>query len=208
MSAKGTIMAERTAEIHDELQEAHAKSGSKWVAVYIAILAVALAITGMGASNAMKDMLSNNIEASNLWAFFQAKTIRKTSVDVAADEFALLLAANPNMPDAAKKQIEDMIKRYKTTSARYESEPDTKEGRKELIAKAKEKEQERDKAQRKDPYFDFAEALIQIAIVLASVSLITRTQLLLVMSMIMAGFGMFLSFNGFTLLVKLSFLEH
>lgn len=67
-------MAERTAEIHEELQEAHEKSGSKWVAVYIAILAVALAITGMGASNAMKDMLSNNIEAANLWSFFQAKT--------------------------------------------------------------------------------------------------------------------------------------
>jgi len=201
-------MAERTAEIHEELQEAHEKSGSKWVAVYIAILAVALAITGMGASNAMKDMLSNNIEASNLWSFFQAKTIRKTSIDVAADEFGLILAANPNMPEAARKQIEDTIKRYKATSARYESEPDTKEGRKELIARAKEKEKARDTAQRKDPYFDFAEALIQIAIVLASVSLITRTSLLLIVSFAMAGGGIFLTANGFLLFAKLAFLEH
>lgn len=201
-------MAERTAEIHEELQEAHEKSGSKWVAVYIAILAVALAITGMGASNAMKDMLSNNIEASNLWSFFQAKTIRKTSIDVAADEFGLILAANPNMPDAARRQIEDTIKRYKATSARYESEPDTKEGRRELIARAKEKERARDTAQRKDPYFDFAEALIQIAIVLASVSLITRTSLLLIVSFAMSGLGIFLSANGFLLFAKLAFLEH
>lgn len=201
-------MVERTAEIHEELQEAHEKSGSKWVAVYIAILAVALAITGMGASNAMKDMLSNNIEASNLWSFFQAKTIRKTSIDVAADEFGLILAANPNMPEAARKQIEDTIKRYKATSARYESEPDTKEGRKELIARAKEKEKARDTAQRKDPYFDFAEALIQIAIVLASVSLITRTSLLLIVSFAMAGGGIFLTANGFLLFAKLAFLEH
>jgi hypothetical protein len=200
-------MAERTAEIHEELQEAHEKSGNKWVAVYIAVLAVALAITGMGASNAMKDMLSNNIEASNLWSFFQAKTIRKTSIDVAADEFALLLVANPNMPDAAKKQIEDTIKRYKTTAARYESEPATKEGRKELVVRAKEKEQGRDMAQRRDPYFDFAEALIQIAIVLASVSLITRTSLLLIVSFAMSGAGMFLSANGFLLFTKLAFLE-
>ncbi len=201
-------MAERTAEIHEELQEAHEKSGSKWVAVYIAILAVALAITGMGASNAMKDMLSSNIEASNLWTFFQAKTIRKTSIDATADQLTLILAANPNMTDAAKKQVEDMIKRYKATSARYESEPETKEGRKELIARAKEKEAARDTAQRKDPYFDFAEALIQIAIVLASVSLITRTSLLLIVSFAMSGAGMFLSLNGFLLFVRLGFLEH
>lgn len=201
-------MAERTAEIHEELQEVHEKSGKKWVAVYIAVLAVGLAITNMGASNAMKDMLSNNIEAANLWAFFQAKTIRKTTVDVAADEFALLLAANPAMPDAAKKQIEDTIKRYKATAARYETEPDTKEGRKELIVRAKEKEKERDKAQRKDPYFDFAEALIQIAIVLASVSLIAGSRLLLIVSAVMAIAGGFLSVNGFALLVHVSFLEH
>lgn len=201
-------MAERTAEIHDELQEAHEKSGNKWVAVYIAILAVALAITGMGASNAMKDMLSNNIEASNLWSFFQAKTIRKTSIDAAADQMGLILAANPNMPDAARKQIEDTIKRYKANSARYESEPDTKEGRKELVARAKEKEKARDKAQRRDPYFDFAEALIQIAIVLASVSLITRTSLLLIVSFAMSGAGIFLTANGFLLFAKLAFLEH
>jgi hypothetical protein len=201
-------MAERSAEIHEELQEAHEKSGSKWVAVYIAMLAVALAITGMGASNAMKDMLSNNIEASNLWAFFQAKTIRKTSIDAAADQFGLILAANPNMSEAARKQIEATVKRYRDTSARYETEPDTREGRKELVARAKEKEQARDMAQRRDPYFDFAEALIQIAIVLASVSLITRTSLLLIVSFAMSGLGMFLSANGFLLFAKLAFLEH
>jgi hypothetical protein len=201
-------MAERSAEIHEELQEVREKGGSKWVAVYIAILAVALAIIGMGASNAMKDMLSNNIEASNLRSFFQAKTIRKTSIDVAADEFALILAANPNMPEAAKKQVEDMIKRYKATSARYESEPETGEGRKELAARAKEKGAARDTAQRRDPYFDFAEALIQIAIVLASVSLITRTSLLLIVSFAMSGAGILLSANGFLLFTRLAFLEH
>lgn len=201
-------MAERKAEIHEELQEAHEKGGSKWVAVYIAMLAVALAITGMGASNAMKDMLANNIEASNLWAFFQAKTIRKTNVDAAADNMGLILAANPNMPDAAKKQIEDTIKRYRAASARYESEPETGEGRKELAARATEKAKARDIAQRKDPYFDFAEALIQIAIVLASVSLITRTSLLLIVSFAMSGLGIFLSANGFLLFAKIGFLEH
>ncbi len=86
-------MAERSAEIHEELQEVAEKSeGKKWVAVYIAVLAVMLAITNMGASNSMKDMLSNNIYASNYWAFFQAKTIRQTTLRVAADDLSVLAA--------------------------------------------------------------------------------------------------------------------
>jgi len=202
-------MAERTAEIHEELQEVHEKSGGKkWVAVYIAVLAVMLAITNMGASNSMKDMLSNNIYASNYWAFFQAKTIRQTTLRVAADDLSVLASAFPNMPESARKHLEDQAKRYRDTAARYESDPKEGDGRKELMAKAQSFEKEREKAQRKDPYFDFAEALIQIAIVLASVSLIAGSRLLLVVSIVMAVAGAFLSFNGFTLAVSVSFLEH
>jgi hypothetical protein len=200
-------MAERTAEIHEELQEIHEKSGKKWVAVYIAVLAVVLAITSMGGSNSMKDMLNSNIEASNYWAFFQAKTIRQTTLRVAADDLAILAAVNPTMPEAAKKQLDDTMKRYRDTAARYESDPKEGDGRKELMAKAKQFEAEREKAQRKDPYFDFAEALLQIAIVLASVSLIAGSRLLLVVSMVMAIGGAFLSLNGFLLLVKIGFME-
>ena len=202
-------MAERGDEIHEELQEIHEKSGGKkWVAVYIAVLAVALAITNMGASNSMKDMLSNNIHASNYWAFFQAKTIRQTTLRVAADDLSVLASAFPNMPEVAKKQLEDQAKRYRDTAARYESDPKEGDGRKELMAKAQAHEKDRDKAQRKDPYFDFAEALIQIAIVLASVSLIAGSRLLLVVSIVMAIAGGFLSLNGFTLAVAVGFLEH
>ena len=201
-------MAERTGEIHEELQEVHEKSGKKWVAVYIAVLAVALAITNMGASNAMKDMLTNNIYASNYWSFFQAKTIRQTTLRVAADDLSVLASAFPNMPEAARTNLEAAAKRYRDTAARYESDPKEGDGRKELMAKAKAFEQEREIAQRKDPYFDFAEALIQIAIVLASVSLIAGSRLLLVVSFAMAIAGGLLSLNGFTLLVKVAFFEH
>jgi len=201
-------MAERTGEIHEELQEVHEKSGKKWIAVYIAVLAVALAITNMGASNAMKDMLTNNIYASNYWAFFQAKTIRQTTLRVAADDLSVFASAFPNMPEAAKKQLDDQARRYRDTAARYESDPKEGDGRKELMAKAQAFEKDREIASRKDPYFDFAEALIQIAIVLASVSLIAGSRLLLVVSISMALAGAFLSFNGFTLLVHVSFLEH
>jgi hypothetical protein len=201
-------MAESGTEIHENLQEAHHRSGSKWIAVYIAVMAVVLAITNMGASNAMKDMLASNVHASNYWAFFQAKTIRQTTFRVAADDLMVLGAASPGMPDSARQKLDATVKRYRETATRYESDPKVGDGRKELMEKANSYEKQRDLAQRKDPYFDFAEALIQIAIVLASVSLITGARLLLGLSMVMSLAGALLSFNGFTLMAKLAFMEH
>ena len=201
-------MGHGAAEAAEKLEEAkHSKSG-KWTGVYIAVLAVCLAITGMGASNAMKDMLYHNTDAANLWAFFQAKTIRKTVVETEAETLKAMLIANPSLSDEAKKQVGAIVAKHLANAARYESDPKDNDGRKELMARAKKAEEARDRAQRKDPYFDFAEALIQIAIVLASVTLITGTRALLVLSLVMGVLGAFLSFNGFTLWLKIGFLEH
>ena len=75
---------------------------NKWIGVYIGLLAVLLAICGVGGGNATKDSTRANIEASNTWAFFQAKNIRRNSINLAADELELLLAAQPAMPAAAR----------------------------------------------------------------------------------------------------------
>ena len=200
-------MAEAT-ELHENIQEAHEKSGTKWVGVYIAILAVLLAVCSMGGSNSMKDMINSNVEVTNYWAFFQAKNIRQSQFRLAADQLEIDLAANPGMPEAARKNIETKIKRYRETVERYESDPKEGDGKKELMAKARSLEAERAKAQRKDPYFDFAEALLQIAIVLASVMIITGVRGLLLTSLGMGLIGALLMVNGFTLLLKIGFLEH
>ena len=200
-------MAEAT-ELHENIQEAHEKSGTKWVGVYIAILAVLLAVCSMGGSNSMKDMINSNVEVTNYWAFFQAKNIRQSQFRLAADQLEIDLAANPGMPEAARKNIETKIKRYRETVERYESDPKEGDGKKELMAKARSLEAERAKAQRKDPYFDFAEALLQIAIVLASVMIITGVRGLLLTSLGMGLIGALLMVNGFTLFLKIGFLEH
>ena len=69
----------------------------KWVGVYIGVLAVLLAICNVGGANAAKDATRANIEASNTWAFFQAKNIRRTIYTPAADELELLLATQPGI---------------------------------------------------------------------------------------------------------------
>jgi hypothetical protein len=178
---------------------------NKWVGVYIGLLAVLLAICNVGGGNATKDATQTNIAASDAWAFFQAKNIRRTATTLAANELELLLAAQPGMPDEAKKKFEDKIRDYRAEAQRLTTDPTKKEGLDELFVRAKALEVDRDIALRKDPYFDWSQALMQIAIVLASVHLIIGNLWLLGMSGGLGGLGLLLMLNGFTLAVTLPF---
>jgi hypothetical protein len=184
----------------------HTSDQNKWVGVYIGILAVILAICNVGGANATKDATRANIEASNTWAFYQAKNIRRTAINMAIDELELLLLAQPAMPAEARKAFEAKIKDYKATAGRLASEPQTGEGLEQLLAKGKTLEAERDVALRRDPYFDWSQALLQIAIVLASVHIIIGNPMLLTLSRVLAGLGVLLMLNGFTLALRLPFL--
>ena len=179
---------------------------NKWVGVYIGVLAVLLAICGMGGGNAAKDATRANIEAANTWAFFQAKNIRRNAISIAVDDMELLLATQPAMPPAARGAVQNKIKEYRADYERLTKDPEKGEGLDQLFMKAKAWEADRDVAMRKDPYFDWAEALLQIAIVLASVHLIIGHMGLLGLSGGLGIFGLLLMLNGFTLLVRLPFL--
>ena len=177
---------------------------NRWVGVYIGVLAVLLAICNVGGANASKDATRANIEASNTWAFYQAKNIRRTSYLLAAGELELLLATQPGLGEAARKMVEDKIKSYRTEADRLKNDPE--DGTDKLLSKARSLEVDRDIALRRDPYFDWSQALLQIAIVLASVHLIIGNFLLLGLSGGLAGLGILLMLNGYTLLVALPFL--
>jgi hypothetical protein len=182
------------------------KQRERLIAVYIAILAVALSICSVGGGNATKDATARNIEASNAWEFFQAKNIRRNDVRIEISNLQLRLATEPTLSDAAKTAIEDKLKQYREQEAHLTSEPETGEGVKELMAKGKALETQRDWAMRKDPYFDYGQALLQIAIVLASVAIITGGSILLVLSAVLAAGGLISMLNGFMLLYSLPFI--
>jgi Domain of unknown function (DUF4337) len=175
----------------------------KWIGVYIGVLAVLLALCGMGGGNAAKDATRANIEASNTWNFFQAKNIRRDGIRRAVDDLELQLLANPNMPAAAKVVYEKKIIEHKAHVVLLTSDPSKGEGLDEIFVKAKGIETERDIAMRKDPYFDWGQALLQIGIVLASVCLITGSVPLLIMSAASGALGTLAMMNGFTLLLKI-----
>jgi len=179
--------------------KAETESRAKWIGVYVGILATLLAICGVGGGNAAKDATRANIDLTNMWAFFQAKNIRRTSFSLAGDELELMLQTTPAMPGEARRAIEEKVKAYRETVAHFTSDKTTNEGLDELFSRAKLLEVERDTALRKDPYFDLSAALLQIAIVLASVALIAGTNALLGGSFVLALAGAALMVNGFTL---------
>jgi uncharacterized protein DUF4337 len=177
---------------------------NKWVGVYIGVIAVLLAICNVGGANAAKDAVRAHIEAANKWAFYQAKTIRRTSHQLAANELELLLASQPGLAGPARKGVEDKLKTYRAEADRLKRDPE--DGTDKLFTEARAFEVERDIAFRKDPYFDWSQALLQIAIVLASVHLIINNLVLLGLSAGLAGLGILLMLNGYTLLLRLPLL--
>lgn len=138
--------------------------GNKRVALLIAVLALVLAFAETLGKSAQTAGLAYNIEASNLWAFFQAKTIRQTVLRTAAEQTEAVSAGDPAQKQATK---------WRETAQRYQSEPDTGEGREQLAARAKEAEAKRDRAMAAYHHYELASAAVQIAIVLASASIIT-----------------------------------
>ena len=171
-------------------------------ALTISIFAMVLAITSLGGSNAGKDITQSNILAANTYAFYQAKSIRQTTLKVAVADMELQLLREPAMPSAAKEATLKKIEDYKKTVERYESEPEAREGKKELLARAKEHEELRDLAMRKDPWFDYAEGALQIAIVLLSVSILASMPVLYFTGLALGLLGALCSANGFFLVYQ------
>ena len=166
-------------------EHGHVDPSNKKIALLIAILALVLAFSETLGKGAQTAALSHNIEASNLWGFFQAKTIRATTLRTAAEALELELAqvSRPEQKQAMRQRIAD----WTANIARYDSEPQTQEGRKELAARAKAAESRRDRSLAAYHDYELASAALQIAIVLASAEIITGVVLL---SWIAGGLGL------------------
>lgn len=183
-----------------ELPEQHNDPFRTRCAMLVSVLAMVLAIASLGGNNASKESMVNNILASNAYSFYQAKNIRQTEYKIAAADIEVQLAQDKVSP-AARTLLEKKLADYQKNIARYESEPETGEGKKELMARAKEYEHERDHAMAQDPWFDYAEALLQIAIVLTSVAILTGASALFWVPCGLGTLGILATINGFLLLI-------
>ncbi|MBS0529847.1 MAG: DUF4337 domain-containing protein [Proteobacteria bacterium] len=160
---------------HESMEHAehveHASGENRKIALLIAVIALCLALSETLGKGAQTESISKNVESSNLWAFFQAKSIRRTTVQTQADQakLNLRLATDEATKAALQKQIDD----WQKTAERYRSEPKTGEGQDQLAERAKHAEEERDLAMAKYHHFELASAAFQIGIVLASATIIT-----------------------------------
>ena len=166
------------------------------IALLISVIALCLAFSETLGKSAQTAAISDNVEAANLWAFFQAKTIRRTLVEAAAQEMTIGSLAVAD--EAAKAAMAKQIALWKSEAARYRSEPSTREGSTELAARAEEAEKKRDTALAKYHHYEFASAAYQIGIVLASAAVITSIVLLAyaaaglgVIGLVFTGIGLF-----------------
>jgi hypothetical protein len=201
-----TDAADLIAEIHEDRAENEANETFRnRAALLIAVMAAALAVGGLGGGNATDDMIGSNIKASDTWAFYQAKNIRQTMYEMEADALQASLAAG-TVPAAERVAAEARLKDYRSTIARYDSEPDGKdpskgEGKKELMAQAKAHQADFETASARDNNFDLAEVALQLALVLGSVAILAVNRWILGLSAALGLAGALLTANGFLLLV-------
>lgn len=168
---------------HHEHAE-HAAGHNKQIALLISVIALFLAFSETLGKSAQTEAISLNIKASDTWNFFQAKTVRQTSIRAAAEAMTLQVATAPN--DEVKAALQKQIDAWKATVARYDSDPKEKDGRKELKAHAEHLEHERDTALARYHHYEVASAAFQIGIVLCSAAVITG---MMVLAFVAGGVG-------------------
>lgn len=195
-------MAETELPNPRELEELKEKKLHRMVAVITAVYAVILAISALGGNHAMKGMLLAQQQASDQWAYYQAKSIREhlyQSQKRMLEEQLSLFSGSLDAERTAKARA--AIKVFADEQARYANE------KKAIMHKARELEKERDKDRAKDPYFEYAEGLLQIAIIVASVSIIADSLALFSFSALFALAGAFLCVNGYLQFLSIPFLH-
>ncbi len=186
-------------EAHEQMEHAehaeHASHHNKGIALLISVLALFLALGETLGKSAQTNAITFNVKASDLWAFYQAKTIRKYTIDTAVATMTVEMgrATDQAVKDTQQKQIDT----WKNESKRLDDEPG-KDGRKQLMEQARKTEEERDVALAKYHNFEVSSAAFQIGIVLASATIITGMMALAwlagavgVVGLIFMGIGQF-----------------
>lgn len=186
----------------DELEEIRNKAFTKRVALATGIFAVVLAIASLGGKNATKEALLAQQQASDQWAFYQAKVIREhqygnEKLHLEAD----IAERGPNMKPEVRQKFETLMAKFADEEKRYGAE------KKDIEKQAKKLEHERDISRDKDSYFDYAEVLLQIAIVMSSISILSTSRPVFFFSLILAILGALITLDGYTLLFKIPLLH-
>jgi len=186
----------------DELHERGETTFGRRAALTTAIYAVVLSIASLGGNNTVKEMLLAQQQSSDQWAFYQAKVIREHQYRAQKMLLETQLAEPSSLKGTERAKVEALATKFAEEEKRYNAE------KKDIEKDAKKLELARDVRRERHPYFEFGEVLLQIAIVSASVSILSTSRPMFWFSLILAALGAALTLNGFTPLFTLPFLHH
>jgi hypothetical protein len=184
-----------------ELGEKRDQAFSRRVALLTAVYAVVLAIAGLGGKYAMKEMLLAQQQSSDQWAYYQAKVVREHLNRANKILIETQLAEPAGVRGAERTKLEALAKRFGDEEQRMVAD------KKDIEKVARTLEHERDIFRARDPYFDYAEVMLQIAIVCASVAILSTSRPMFWFSTVLAVLGLISTLNGFLLLFRLPFLH-
>lgn len=161
-------LARESLERAHETSQGHHSTDMTRVAVMISVLAAALALSEMGEKASQNEYLTHHVALSDAYAYYQARTIRG---NVLTSEASVL----ESLPGAAgDPAIQKKIATARGQIERMNDDPKAGEGRKQLLEKAKVLTEQRDHAFHLYHQYEMVVGALQIAIVLASVSVVTR----------------------------------
>ena len=195
-------MAEIEVPNPDELHERAETAFGRRAALTTAIYAVVLSIASLGGNNTVKEMLLAQQQSSDQWAFYQAKVIREHQYRGQKMLLETQLAEPSSLKGAERAKVEALAAKFAEEEKRYNAE------KKDIEKDAKKLELARDLRRDRHPYFEFGEVLLQIAIVSASVSILSSSRPMFWFSLVLAVLGAGLTLNGFGQFFKLPFLHH
>jgi len=186
----------------DEIHERGETSFGRRAALATAIYAVVLSIAALGGNDTVKEMLLKQQQSSDQWAFYQAKVIREHQYRAQKMLLETQLAEPSSLKGAERAKVEGLAAKFAEEEKRYNTE------KKEIEAEAKKLEAIRDHRRERHPYFEFGEVLLQIAIVSASVAILSTSRQMFWFSLVLAVLGAGLTLNGFVPVFKLPVLHH
>ena len=183
--------ADQIAEVGEQLRGERSLSLEGIAAVWIAVLAMLLAIASVIGDNTDNEEILNQEKSTNAYSYFQAKHIRATNFTVAADNLEVQLAAfGGQLAAEQRQQLEQRLAQYRADAARLNDE------RRIILDWAVSKEEAREENSRVGPSFDTSEALFQIAIVLASIAILLKRKAFLYPSVAVGLVALLFMLNG------------
>jgi Domain of unknown function (DUF4337) len=186
----------------DKLADKEAKI-RKLSTITITVFAMVLSVaTMLGGKNATR-IMETNIEVTNSWAFYQAKSIKQNLYYVDLEDTKAQLE-DATTPANVKKILSERAIRYQQVINTLEDDP-SGNGKKQIMAEARKLEAERDSAKKRSPLFGLSSTAFQIAIVLSTTAILGANILLWGSSIAVGLVGLALLADGIWYFYPLAF---